>query len=94
MERKRSATRVIVNEQFNKLKIKGPFGIAQRSPSGWRRLSDAYAKEKDLTTDGISIKVRQMMAILYVEEHKDDPAPKRPGLFMDLHQPDEPRLRF
>ena len=94
MQLKRSDTRVTVNEQFKKLKINGLYGIELRSPRGWRKLAEAYAAEKGLTTDGIKVKFKKMMAILYVEEHKDDPAPKGPGLFMNLHQPTEPRLRF
>lgn len=94
MQLKRSDTRVTVNEQFKKLKINGLYGIELRSPRGWRKLAEAYAAEKGLTTDGITVKFKKMMAILYVEEHKNDPAPKGPGLFMNLHQPTEPRLRF
>tara|TARA_B100000700_G_C14813728_1_gene746442 strand:- start:158 stop:961 length:804 start_codon:yes stop_codon:yes gene_type:complete len=91
----RQTTRDTVKRRFEKLKQdKGDIAIAQRRPRGWRTLADAYAKEKGLTTDGISLTFRQMMAILYVEEHKDDPAPKRPGLFVNLRQPAEPRLRF
>ena len=89
LEELRERTVNEVRDRFQKLEED-----AKRAPRNWRKLAELYAEEEGFTTDGIGINVKQAMAALWVEKHKNDPAPKRPGLFVNLRPPQEPRLRF